>query len=57
MPRPKVTIGTDGKDGHFDLKALEVLASRTVKQNGTADSVNASVVGASGAGLTMRQTP
>jgi len=45
----KVTIGTDGKDGHFDLKALEVLASRTVKQNGTADSVNASVVGASGA--------
>lgn len=53
----KVTIGTDGKDGHFDLEALEVLASRSVKQNGTADSVNASVVGASGAGLTMRQTP
>lgn len=45
----KVTIGTDGKDGHFDLEALEVLASRSVKQNGTADSVNASVVGASGA--------
>lgn len=45
----KVTIGTDGKDGYFDLEALEVLASRSVKQNGTADSVNASVVGASGA--------
>ena len=45
----KVTIGTDGKDGHYDLEALEVLASRSVKQNGTADSVNASVVGASGA--------
>lgn len=45
----KVTIGTDGKDGHFDLKSMEVVASRTVKQNGTADSVNASVVGGSGA--------
>ncbi len=47
----KVTVGKEGKNGHFDLKELKISAVRTVKQNGTANSVNASVVGASGARL------
>ena len=45
----RVVIGADGKEANFDLKSMEVLAKRTVKQNAAADSVNASVVGASGA--------
>ncbi len=45
----KVSIGTEGKDAKLDLKTLELAASRTSKQNATSNSVNASVVGASGA--------
>lgn len=52
--RTRVTLGSEGKNGRYDLKSLELAAVRTVKQNGFADSINASAVGASGARIDNR---